>query len=223
MLPVMWRTKQIKRGFTLIEIVAVLALIGLTAASLAPMILTYLEDAKRSRAEGEARQIAAALGRLAKDVAHFPASTNGKQTGGPANIKLLCGRGDLPRLATGVTGWAGLSHTTSTPCNTGSDVDKIENHLVKNLPGGGGTGTTPYPTGPRGRVWRGSYLQKITEDPYGRSYVVNIMNAPADSSGYDRVVWVCSAGPDGKIDTPGDTLASSGPDVQGDDVCSRLK
>lgn len=209
-----------ERGFTLIEIVVVLAVIGLMAAILTPLIRTYVEDARRSRAEGDIQQIAAAIVRLAKDVDHSPAYTDGKKTAGAATIDLLCGPGNLPIRAGDVTGWDGLPGT-STPCATGSEVDRLENHLIVNRPGG--NTSTPYATGHQGRVWRGPYLEKITEDSYGNAYVVNILNAPADSSGSDRVVWVCSAGPDGVISTPGDSLAASGPAVQGDDVCLRLK
>lgn len=209
-----------ERGFTLIEIVVVLAVIGLMAAILTPLIRTYVEDARRSRAEGDIQQIAAAIVRLAKDVDHSPAYTDGKKTAGAATIEVLCGPGNLPTRAGGVTGWTGIP-ATSTPCGTATGRDTLQNHLIVNQPGG--SNATPYATGHQGRVWRGPYLEKITEDSYGNAYVVNILNAPADSSGSDRVVWVCSAGPDGVISTPGDSLAASGPAVQGDDVCLRLK
>jgi general secretion pathway protein G len=217
----MKRNKTGERGFTLMEIVVVLAVIGLLAAILTPMVLTYLEDAKRSKAEGDAQQIGAAIAKLTKDVDHFPAYTNGTQTAGAATIDLLCGPGNIPTLATGVTGWPGVP-TTSAPCaaNPTAKVDEIANHVVKNQPGGG---TTPYATGARGRVWRGPYLEKVNEDPYGNSYVVNIKNAPADSAVAAKVVWALSAGPDGKIDTNGDFNADAGPAVGGDDIAIRLK
>lgn len=220
MLRRMKRSKTGERGFTLMEIVVVLAVIGLLAAILTPMLLTYLEDAKRSKAEGDAQQIGAAIAKLAKDVDHFPAYTNGTQTAGAATIDLLCGPGNIPTLATGVTGWPGVP-TTSAPCATAANVDQLVNHLVKNEPGG--TTTTRYATGARGRVWRGPYLEKINEDPYGNSYVVNTKNAPADSAVAAKVVWVLSAGPDGKIDTNGDFNADAGPAVGGDDIAVRLK
>ncbi len=222
MLRRMKRNKTGERGFTLMEIVVVLAVIGLLAAILTPMVLTYLEDAKRSKAEGDVQQIAAAIAKLAKDVDHFPAYTNGTQTAGAATIELLCGPGNVPTKAPGVTGWNGIP-AASAPCGTdgATKVDQLVNHLVKNEPGG--TTTTRYATGARGRVWRGPYLEKIGEDPYGNSYVVNIKNAPADSAVAAKVVWMLSAGPDGKIDTNGDFNADAGPAVGGDDIAVRLK
>ena len=217
----MSRTKLGERGFTLMEIVVVLAVVALLAAILTPMVLTYLEDAKRSKAEGDTQQIGAAIAKLTKDVDHFPAYTNGTQTAGAATILLLCGPGNLPTKATGVTGWDGIP-TTSAAC--GSDgaakVDELVNHLVKNAPAPTGT---PYATGARGRVWRGPYLEKIGEDAWGNAYVVNIKNAPADSAVAAKVVWVLSAGPDGQINTNGDALADSGPAVGGDDIAVRVK
>lgn len=215
------RAQAGEHGFTLMEIVVVLGVVALLAAILTPMLLTYLEDAKRSKAEGDAQRITAAIVQLAKDVDHFPAYAKGTQTAGGATIFLLCGPGNLPTKAGGVTGWDGIP-AASTPCPTGSsDVDKLENHLVVNRPGG--NTTTPYATGHQGRVWRGAYLEKIGEDSWGNSYVVNIKNAPADSAVAAKVVWVLSAGADGTINTNGDDLADSGPVVGGDDIAVRLK
>lgn len=219
------RAQAGEHGFTLMEIVVVLGVVALLAAILTPMLLTYLEDAKRSKAEGDAQRIAAAIVQLAKDVDHFPAYTDGKKTAGAANINLLCGPGNLPTLGTSgsppvaITGWSGIS--TSAPCATTGTTDKLENHLVVNRPGG--STTAPYATGHQGRVWRGPYLEKIGEDSWGNSYVVNIKNAPADSAVAAKVVWVLSAGADGTINTNGDDLADSGPVVGGDDIAVRLK
>jgi len=107
MLRRMHRTKLGEKGFTLMEIVVVLGVIALLGAILTPMILTYVEDAKRARAEGDAQQLGAAVAKLTKDVDHFPAYTDGNQTSGDATIHLLCSPGNLPTLASGVTGWDG--------------------------------------------------------------------------------------------------------------------
>jgi hypothetical protein len=51
---------------------------------------------------------------------------------------------------------------------------------------------------------------------------VNIKNAdPLDSPA--KVVWVLSAGPNGKIETDPNALADSGPAAGGDDIVVRIK
>lgn len=46
-----------KKGFTLIELVAVVAIIGILAALLVPKIAGYIEDAKKTKVVDQARQV----------------------------------------------------------------------------------------------------------------------------------------------------------------------
>jgi general secretion pathway protein G len=58
-----------KRGFTLIELVIVIAVIAILAALLVPTILGQAERARISRAAGEVNEIGKALARLRTDAA----------------------------------------------------------------------------------------------------------------------------------------------------------
>lgn len=202
------------RGFTLMEVIITLGVVAIMAAVLSPMILNYLEDAKKSKAEADVKAISGTILKLTRDVAHFPLYTDGTKTTGTPAIEILYGPGNNPVEST-TPAW-GLSATPA-----GKDL--LENHLVKNNPAGttSGTPATPYLT--TGRFpWRGPYIESITPDPWGNRYVVNIKNAdPADPS--PKVVWALSAGPDGKIDTKPDALTDSGPPPGNDDIAIRIK
>jgi len=195
------------RGISIMEIIVVVAVFGVLAATLMPPVLRYFEDSKILRAQGDVKTIAGSILNLTRDIAHFPLYTDGTKTTGTPDIELLRGPGNDPVD----------SDDASKKWLTAADkIGELENHLIKNAPGG-----NKYPT--TGRFhWKGPYLEKFTEDAWGNRYLVNIKNAnPAD--GTPKVVWVISAGANGKLETDPNALADSGPVALGDDIALRLK
>lgn len=195
------------RGMTMMEVIVVLAVIGVMAAVLTPMVMNYVEDSKVSRAQSDVKTIAGVILNLTRDVAHFPLYTDGTKTTGTPDVELLRGPGNNPVDSDGNNKWL----------TTAADkVGELENHLIKNAPGG-----NKYPT--TGRFhWKGPYLEKVTEDPWGNRYLVNIKNAnPADSA--PKVVYAISCGANGKCETDPNAAADSGPVAGGDDIAVRLK
>ncbi len=65
-------------GFTLIEIVVAVAIIGIFAAVISPMVFRHLEDAKITKAQSETETIGTAILSYYKDVNKWPlTNTNG--------------------------------------------------------------------------------------------------------------------------------------------------
>ena len=194
-----------QRGFTMLEIIVILAVIAIMAAVLSPMVLNYIDDAKMTKAESDVKTLGKLVLTLAKDVQHFPMYTDGTTTTGDPTIDILRGPGNNPTDGTGTLAWL-----------TTTKIGDLDNHLVKNAPGGIKYATT-------GRFfWKGPYLEKVNEDPWGNRYLVNIKNGnPNDTA--KKVIWVLSAGPNGKIETDPNSLADSGPAPGGDDVAVRIR
>jgi len=180
-------------GFTLVEVVVVIAVVALLAAIMTPLIAKNIDDAKTGRAENEAEVIAAAIGNFYKDVGRWPtmdatAAFNGVTT-------LVSGNASNTGIAINSNGWVSAASAT---------VDYLDNHLLDNNPGGAAT----YATSGR-NAWHGPYLDTAPMDPWGTPYMVNI--AATDSSSTSNKGLVISAGPDGVIDTPFATTRTSLP------------
>src|SRR5437879_13821596 len=60
------------RGFTMIEMVIVLAIIGLFAAALTPMVTNYVDKSRVAKAQSDLRTIGEAISRFEKDVGRYP-------------------------------------------------------------------------------------------------------------------------------------------------------
>jgi prepilin-type N-terminal cleavage/methylation domain-containing protein len=186
-------------GFTLVEVVVVIAVVALLAAILAPLIAKNIDDAKLARAENEAHVIAAALGTFYKDVGRWP-TMNAAGTYNTITT-LASGTAADPGTAVGTNGWD--SDTTQ------AAVDFLENHLYENTP----KGTGAYPTTGR-RAWRGPYLNGVPLDPWGTPYMVNV--EATDTTSAVEKGFVISAGPNGVMDTPFGAVRATTPG--GDDI-----
>lgn len=69
--------KQRARGFTLLELLVVLAILGLLYAIVAPQIIKYLGSAKSQTAQVQVRNVAQALEQFQLDVGHLPTQDEG--------------------------------------------------------------------------------------------------------------------------------------------------
>jgi prepilin-type N-terminal cleavage/methylation domain-containing protein len=171
--------KRNEKGFTLIEVVVVVAVIAILAAVLTPYITKYIDDSRVAKARNEVQVIAAAVTNAYKDL------------------------GRWPNRNTAVTDYDGLYTGTATPTAAfinsaagwavaGALWYPLDNQLVTNGPGYPATGDTK---------WSGPYTTTLPADPWGRPYVINAADFTAATTP-PTPVWVLSAGPNGVIDTP---------------------
>ena len=188
--------KRNEKGFTLIEVVVVVAVIAILAAVLTPFITKYIDDSRDAKARNEAQVIGAAMTNFMKDTALWPSRN---ATGGAVMV-----------LYTGTTTPAAATIFTAVPpvvpvvANWAGAVAPLDNSLLVN-----GTGNA-YPTVGDLR-WKGPYVgSALPADPWGRPYVANVAATGP--------IWVLSAGPNGKIQT-----AVTATVVLGDDIGFRVR
>ena len=81
------------KGFTLIEIIVILAVISILVAILAPTVLKYIAEAQTNRAQGDVRTISAMLNDLIKDTGQYPGNFLFGDT-------FICGPGTQPSTGT---------------------------------------------------------------------------------------------------------------------------
>lgn len=208
------------RGFTLMEVIVVLAVTAALAAALAPMAFRYLDDAKKTQAQNDANQIAGAIGKFLQATGPPPYKNTTSAAKIPAkeadDFDCLYGFQGF-----GFTGAADDVTGSWTTCYTASLLtkDTLENHLITNTPGG--TASKLYKiTGKT--AWKGPYLPSVPSDPWGRPFLVNIKNMdPAASP--PKAAWVISAGSNGTLETAFDQNAGAVIILGGDDIIARIK
>ncbi len=198
---------MMKRGFTLIEIVIVLAVIAVLVAFLIPTMWGHSEKSRILRATNDCKTLAEAIMNFYQDTRAWPVYSATPVTDpSKATINVLFTDGTEAGLGSGITGW------------TSGTRSALQDHLEKGLISEG----QPYPTAPP-FAWKGPYLTDFKSDPWGSKYYINATYLRPGSA--NNAVWVLSAGPNNLIETDF-TQAVSGataPTLGGDDIGYRIK
>ncbi len=208
-------------GFTLIEVIVVIAVVAILAAILTPTIAKQIQDSRISRAKNETLVIGAAIADLHKDTgwwpytnANGPAGRVSRILGNSATVPLGAGS----NAGNGATNWGTLG-----PQKPMSDYLYYNNPDDNTGSSGQNEPGQDYPTTGEFK-WNGPYIdRKLLDDPWGRSYVVNARYFPGNTLGGTNRhhVYVLSAGPDHLWSTPF-ADATSEEEIMGDDIGFRI-
>jgi prepilin-type N-terminal cleavage/methylation domain-containing protein len=196
------------RGFTLIELTVVLAVLVTLALVLTPSITNFINDSRVARARTDTQTVAAAVIQFYKDNGFFPqwVAANGGGPGTAANRRdLLVSPGNVPMTA------APSLWTTGTS-------DTLGNQLMGNTP------AYTVKTATNAYGWNGPYLSSgVGADSWNNRYMVNVglidttVGTQTSGGATKSAVWVISAGANGQIDTtytqPITTAVAGGDDI----------
>ncbi|MCX7770292.1 MAG: type II secretion system protein GspG [Proteobacteria bacterium] len=174
-----------EKGFTLIEVIVVAAIIAVLAGIIVPLVFKEVDESKISKAKADLKTIQTAIMMFYKDNQKWPKYEN---DGGTLveSVTLLRTDGGLPNDIDA------YFDTTL--------IKMLKNHLIEN-----GVGYDSR--------WKGPYINEANPDPWGNSYIIDVA-----SLGTPNPVWILSAGPNGKVETPRNAQS-----VQGDDIGIRLQ
>jgi len=208
-----------QRGFTLLEVTVVLAVIGGLVAMLSPVVFRYIDDANRTRAQADVGSFASAINKLYKDTGRWPIKATGTSNAAfdsLADPSILTSGGDCDPGDTDLASCDASEPTTGTGWDYSKRGDWLGRHLVTNAASYSTTGN---------RAWKGPYINEIPSvDPWGRSYLVNVANAdPTVAEASQKWVIALSAGPDGVVNTSASTALNSNAVASGDDIIARVR
>jgi general secretion pathway protein G len=191
------------KGFTLIELAVVLAIIAVLGGVLTPLVTGYIDQARVSRAQADLRSIGDAIKLHHRDTGRYPIYNAGGYPGTVSDSTkvIFAGPGNVP----GDTASWGLSTATAT-----TTLETWINGNFTSVSSG-----TAFP-----KVgFRGPYISNIESDPWGYQYLLNAANL---NSGMYHAFLV-SVGPNGVLDTSKDQLATSPLSIGLDDIVSVLQ
>jgi prepilin-type N-terminal cleavage/methylation domain-containing protein len=209
-----------RRGFTLIELTVVLAVIVTLALVLTPSVANFVNDARVARAQNDSRTIATAILEFYKDNGFAPqwaVAQNGGPGSATSRLDILISPGNAPGIHPRAKTLAGTSLAAWLTGRVGLLADQLMSD------------TPAYATRTPGMQfgWNGPYLSSAPgSDPWGNRYIVNIGQvdlAAGNGLGTTKfAVWVLSAGPNGIIETlPNQPFTSAM--LGGDDIGQRLQ
>ena len=213
-----------EKGFTLLEIIVVLAVLGALAAMLSPVVFRYIDDANQARAQADVRTIATAIQRMYADTGRWPYYADGNGATAYASTSdasfLVSGTCLLAATGTDTLGECGVTATLLGTAAGWSLTDGKADGLTRQLVTNEGDAGVRYNATGVGRLWKGPYTDAIPSvDAWGNPYLVNIGDAATSA----QAVFVVSAGLNGVVETSASTDSTTNLTPGGDDIIARVK
>ena len=195
-----------RRGFTLIELILVVAVVAVLAAILVPTVFSILDESAVTKGTADVKAIAGATVKFRKDLGEFPTRDSDVDT----EVNLLFSGASAP----GSTDFSPATGMTEFDCDAASECEGFEFSFVTNATTVSGVA---YSASGKKR-WKGPYLSENAVDEFDTPYIVYVRRLRRSGGVTTERAWVVFAGENKVYETtPGHTSA------QGDDFVFLIK
>ena len=194
-----------RAGFTLIELILVVAVVAILAAILVPTVFSILDDSAITKGKADVKAIAGAIAKFRDDTGEYPTRDADVASG---EVNLLYSGTVAPLIAEfSPSPGAAFDCTTATNCET------FAFPFITN------SGTNAYSTVATAKKrWKGPYLSDNSTDEFDSPYIVYVSRIKTTGPVTTERAWIVFAGQNKLYETtPGATS------VQGDDFVFLLR
>jgi prepilin-type N-terminal cleavage/methylation domain-containing protein len=196
-----------RAGFTLIELILVVAVVAILAAILVPTVFSILDDSAITKGKADVKAIAGAIAKFRDDTGEFPTRDADVANG---EVNLLYS-GTVAPVAADFSPALGGGDPFN--CATATNCETFAFPFITN------SGTNAYPSASTlKKRWKGPYLSENSTDEFGEPYIVYVRRLKTTNPVTTERAWVVFGGPNKQYETtPGSTSA------QGDDFVFLIK
>jgi len=196
-----------RAGFTLIELVLVVAVVAILAAILVPTVFSILDDSAVTKGKADVKAIAASIAKFRDDTGEYPT----RRAAAASEVNLLYS-GTVPPLIADFSPTTGM--TAAFDCAAvPADCETFAFPFITN------SGTNAYPSlSTLKKRWKGPYLSENAPDEFDDPYIVYVRRLRTTGAVTTERAWIVFAGQNKMYETtPGSTSA------QGDDFVFLLR
>lgn len=194
-----------RAGFTLIELILVVAVVAILAAILVPTVFSILDDSAITKGKADVKAVAGAIAKFRDDTGEYPTRDADVASG---EVNLLYSGTVAPLIAE-----FSPSPGAAFDCTTATNCEAFAFPFITN------SGTNAYPSASTlKKRWKGPYLSDNTPDEFDTPYIVYVRRLRSSGAVTTERAWVVFAGQNRLYETtPGHTSA------QGDDFVFLLR
>jgi prepilin-type N-terminal cleavage/methylation domain-containing protein len=197
-----------RAGFTLIELVLVVAVVAILAAILVPTVFSILDDSAITKGKADVKAIAGAIAKFRDDTGEFPTREAAGIAG--AEVNLLYS-GTVPPALADFSPTTGMG---SFDCAPASECESFQFPFITNSSAANAYSTVLTAK----KRWKGPYLSENSTDEFDTPYIVYVSRIRTTNPVTTERAWVVFAGQNKVYETtPGSTSA------QGDDFVFLIK